>query len=137
MFDNRFTHSTCPRYAWGIFAVFHECLHHDPSALLLNHFECTGDGLNALKVERYRRDATCVTVLLLTIIGAIVGGRKVRGGSGMHLAVGFIIAALFIITDRFSTIFATKGNLPPLMAAWIPNFIFLFVILYLYKKAPK
>ncbi len=95
------------------------------------------EGLNSLKVERYRRDATCVTVLLLTIIGAIVGGRKVRGGSGMHLAVGFIIAALFIITDRFSTIFATKGNLPPLMAAWIPNFIFLFVIFYLYKKAPK
>ncbi|MBH2004713.1 MAG: LptF/LptG family permease [Sphingobacteriia bacterium] len=95
------------------------------------------EGLNSLKVERYRRDATCVTVLLLTLIGAIVAGRKVRGGSGVHLAVGFSIAALFIVTDRFSTIFSTKGNLPPLIAAWIPNLIFVFVVIYLYRKAPK
>lgn len=95
------------------------------------------EGLNELKIERYRRDATCITVLLLTLIGAIIAGRKVRGGSGVHLAVGFMMAALFIITDRFSTIFSTKGNLPPLIAAWIPNIIFLFVVVYLYRKAPK
>ncbi|MES2004713.1 MAG: LptF/LptG family permease [Bacteroidota bacterium] len=95
------------------------------------------EGLNELKVERYRREATAVTVLLLTLIGAIVAGRKVRGGSGVHLAVGFMIAALFIITDRFSTIFSTKGDLPPIVAAWIPNFIFVFVVIYLYRKAPK
>jgi len=108
----------------------------------LNHFiqleELRGsEGLNSLKVERYRRDATCMTVLLLTLIGAIVAGRKVRGGSGVHLAVGFVIAALFIITDRFSTIFSTKGNLLPLIAAWIPNLIFMVVVVYLYRKAPK
>ena len=95
------------------------------------------EGLNDLKIERYRRDATCVTVILLTLIGAIVAGRKVRGGSGVHLAVGFVTAALFILTDRFSTIFSTKGDLPPLLAAWIPNFIFIFVVIYLYRKAPK
>jgi lipopolysaccharide export system permease protein len=95
------------------------------------------EGLNDLKVELYRRTATCVTVFLLTLIGAIVAGRKVRGGSGVHLAVGFSIAAVFIITDRFSTIFSTKGDLPPLMAAWIPNFLFVFVVIYLYRKAPK
>jgi lipopolysaccharide export system permease protein len=95
------------------------------------------EGLNELKIERYRRDATPFTVLLLTLIGGIIAGRKVRGGSGSHLALGFIIAALFIITDRFSTIFSTKGNLPPLLAAWIPNLIFIWVVYYLYKKAAK
>jgi len=95
------------------------------------------EGLNELKIERYRRDATPITVLLLTLIGGIIAGRKVRGGSGSHLAVGFIIAAVFIITDRFSTIFSTKGNLPPMIAAWIPNLIFIWVAYYLYKKAPK
>ncbi|MEN9686074.1 MAG: hypothetical protein RLZZ28_1860 [Bacteroidota bacterium] len=95
------------------------------------------EGLNDLKVERYRRDATCITVLLLTMIGAVIAGRKLRGGSGVHLAVGFMIAALFIITDRFSTIFSTKGNLPPVIAAWIPNLIFVFVFIRLYRKAPK
>jgi lipopolysaccharide export system permease protein len=95
------------------------------------------EGVNELKVEKGRRDATPITVLLLTLIGAVVAGRKVRGGSGVHLAIGFITAALFILTDKFSTIFSTKGNLPPTLATWIPNLIFVFVAIALYRKAPK
>jgi len=95
------------------------------------------EGLNPLKVEIYRRTATPFTVLLLTIIGAVIAGRKTRGGSGLHMAIGIVIAAIFIVSDRFSTTFSVKGNLPPLLAAWIPNVVFSFVALYLYKKAPK
>ncbi len=95
------------------------------------------EGLNELLVERGRRDATPVTVILLTIIGAVVAGRRARGGSGVHLALGFITAALFIVADKFSTIFSTKGNLPPGIAVWIPNIIFLFVAIAFYRKAPK
>lgn len=95
------------------------------------------EGLNTLKVERYRRTATPFSVLLLTMIGAIVAGRRSRGGSGLHLALGIIIAALFIIFDRFSTVFSTKGNLPPVLAAWIPNALFTLVAFYLYHRAPK
>ncbi|WP_207496155.1 LptF/LptG family permease [Aridibaculum aurantiacum] len=95
------------------------------------------EGLNALIVERYRRDATPAAVILLTLIGAVVASRKVRGGSGSHLAVGFITCALFILADRFSTIFSTKGNLHPMLAAWTPNIIFFFVAVWFYRKAPK
>lgn len=110
-----------------------------PELLEKIHFESLrgSEMLNELRIERYRRDATPITVLLLTLIGGIIAGRKLRGGSGSHLALGFIIAAVFIITDRFSTIFSTKGNLPPLLAAWIPNMIFIWVVYYLHKKAPK
>lgn len=95
------------------------------------------EGLNALKVEQFRRTATPVSVLLLTLIGAVVAGRRTRGGSGLHLAIGIIIAAVFIVSDRFSTVFSVKGNLPPLLAAWLPNLVFSLVALYLYRKAPK
>jgi len=95
------------------------------------------EGLEAFEVESYRRSATPFTVLLLTMIGAIIAGRKTRGGSGLHLALGIIIAALFILSDRFSTVFSVQGNLPALYAAWLPNTIFSIVALYLYIKAPK
>lgn len=95
------------------------------------------EDVNSLKVERYRRSATSVTVIVLTLIGAIVASRKVRGGSGAHLALGFIIGILFIIMDRFSTIFSSKGSLPPIIAAWIPNAVFIVVAYYLYRKSPK
>lgn len=95
------------------------------------------EGLAPLKVEMNRRNATPFTVLLLTMIGAIIAGRKTRGGSGLHLAIGIVIAAVFILSDRFSTVFATKGNFPPELAAWMPNIVFTFVAYFLYRKAPK
>lgn len=95
------------------------------------------EGLNVYKVERYRRSATPAAVLLLTIIGAVIASRKNRGGSGVHLALGITIAALFIIADRFSTVFATKGNFPPSIAAWLPDIVFAGVAYWLYRKTPK
>lgn len=95
------------------------------------------EGLNTLKVERYRRSATPATVFLLTLIGAVIASRKTRGGSGMHLALGIVIAAVFILSDRFSTVFATKGSFPPLLAAWVPNLVFAGVAWWLYRRTPK
>jgi lipopolysaccharide export system permease protein len=95
------------------------------------------EGLAPLKVEMSRRMSTPFTVLLLTMIGAIIAGRKTRGGSGLHLAIGIMIAAIFILSDRFSTVFATKSNFPPMLAAWMPNILFTFVAYFLYRRAPK
>jgi lipopolysaccharide export system permease protein len=95
------------------------------------------EGLNTYKVERYRRSATPAAVLLLTMIGVVIASRKNRGGSGMHLALGITIAALFIVSDRFSTVFATKGNFPPFIAAWLPDVVFTVVAYWLYRQTPK
>lgn len=95
------------------------------------------EGLNALKVERFKRSATPFTVILLTFIGAVIACRRTRGGSGLHLALGIIIAAIFVIADQFSTVFAVKGNFHPVLAAWIPNLVFSLVALRLYQTTPK
>jgi lipopolysaccharide export system permease protein len=75
--------------------------------------------------------------LLLTLIGAIIAGRKTRGGSGLHMAIGIIIASIYILSDRFSTVFAIKSDFHPVLAAWMPNIAFTIVAIYLYIKAPK
>ena len=93
--------------------------------------------LNTLLVERYNRDAIPMSVLILTMIGAILASRKIRGGSGLHLAIGVIISVLYILFSRFSIVFATKGNFTPFLAAWTPNFLFGLLAFYLYKQAPK
>lgn len=95
------------------------------------------EGVNAIKFERYRRDASAISVIIMTMIAAILACRKIRGGSGFHLALAFIIGVTFIVLDKFSMVFSTKGNLPPLLAAWIPNVIFAFIAYRLYKRAPK
>ncbi len=95
------------------------------------------ENVNELKVEEYRRWATPIAVIILTLIGGIVASRKVRGGSGMHIAIGIMLGLLFFLMDRFSTVFSAKGNLPPVIAAWIPDVVFAIAAVYLYKRAPK
>lgn len=95
------------------------------------------EGLNDYKVERYRRDATPFSVLILTLIGAVVASRKTRGGSGLHLAMGIVMAAIFVVMDKFSLTFSTKSDFPPALAAWTPNIVFSIVAVWLYRIAPK
>ncbi len=95
------------------------------------------EGLNTFKVELYHRDATPFSVIIMALIGAIIGSRKIRGGSGLHLAVGIVLAAIFVVMDKFAVTFSTKGNLPPLLAAWLPNMIFSGVAWVWYMKTPK
>lgn len=105
---------------------------------LINKEERRGsEGVNALKFERYRRDAYAVAVIIMTMIAAILASRKIRGGSGLHLALAFIIGVSFIMCDKFSMVFSTKGNFPPIVAAWFPNFLFGILALYLYRRSPK
>ncbi len=95
------------------------------------------ESLSSLQVERYNRDAIPVSVIILTVIGAALASRKVRGGSGAHIAIGVLLSVAYILFSRFSVVFATKGNFSPWLAAWLPNIIFGLLALYLYKKAPK
>jgi lipopolysaccharide export system permease protein len=95
------------------------------------------EGINALYVEKYRRDAAAAAVIILTVIGAAIASRKVRGGSGLHLAIGIVIGAFYILVLQFSYTFSVKGNLNPFLAVWIPNIIFGGVAYLLYRRAPK
>jgi lipopolysaccharide export system permease protein len=95
------------------------------------------EGLNTYWVEYYRRTSAAFAVVILTLIGGIIAAKKVRGGSGLHLALGIVISATYIIFLQFSTVFSTKASLNPLLAVWIPNFIFGGLAFWLYARAPK
>jgi lipopolysaccharide export system permease protein len=53
------------------------------------------------------------------------------------MAMGIVLAAIFVVMDKFSLTFSTKGNLHPFIAAWSPNIIFSAVAIWLYRRAPK
>lgn len=97
-------------------------------------------GINNTKryrVELHRRTAEPFTVLILTIIGMTIAARKVRGGIGFHLALGFALGAIYVFLSKFSATFATNESLPPIVGVWIPNLIFGCVALWLISKAQK
>jgi lipopolysaccharide export system permease protein len=93
--------------------------------------------LNFYYVEKYRRTAQPFAGLILTIIGVCIASKKVRGGSGLHLAFGIVISAAYILAMQFSTTFSTKAGLNPLLAVWIPNIIFGVLALFFYRRQIK
>jgi len=94
-------------------------------------------GLSEYELEKHRRTSAPFSAFVLSIIGACIAYKKVRGGSGMHLALGLIISAAYIVFMQFSTTFAIKGNLSPLMAVWLPNIVFSIVALVIYFRAKR
>lgn len=89
------------------------------------------------EIEKHRRTADSVTILILTIIGVAVASRKVRGGMGLHLAIGIGIGALFILLSKFAVSFAASGSVAPAIGMWIPNLIFIAVAVWLVARAQK
>ena len=89
------------------------------------------------EIEKYKRIAGPVAIIILTFIGVALSSRKVRGGIGMHLGLGIALTFSYILLMQLSTVFSTMGNLPPSLGAWIPNFIYAGIGVYLLIKAPK
>ena len=91
----------------------------------------------AYQVEKYRRLAFPFATFILTLIGVSLSSRKVRGGIGIHLGAGIGLSFSYILFLQVSTTFAVNGDLPPLLAVWIPNIIFSGVAVALFRYAPK
>ncbi|QQR99058.1 MAG: LptF/LptG family permease [Sphingobacteriales bacterium] len=89
------------------------------------------------QLELHRRTAIPFSVIILTIIAVALTTHKVRNGMGIYLVLGLLISGAFIIVQQFSSVFAIKGNLDPLIGAWIPNIVFSVLAVFLIIRAPK
>jgi lipopolysaccharide export system permease protein len=89
------------------------------------------------EVEKHRRSTDAYTIVILTIIGMSIAGRKVRGGMGFHLAVGVGIGAAYIFLSRFATVFATGYALPVIFGIWLPNLVFTLIAYLIVTKSQR
>ena len=94
-------------------------------------------GYGYYEVELNRRTSDPFTVIILTLIGLALAGRRVRGGMGLHLAMGAVIGGLFIFCTKFVSTLSINAALPAYIGVWIPNLIFGIIAAYLLKTAQK
>lgn len=95
------------------------------------------DELKLFLIEKHRRIASPFSVFILTLIGVSLSARKVRGGIGMNIGIGLGLSFSYILFMQFASQFSLKGNLGAMLAMWIPNILYAFIALVLYKLAPK
>jgi lipopolysaccharide export system permease protein len=94
-------------------------------------------GVQMYEVEKQVRYASPFTTFVLVFMGVVVSSRKSRGGTGLQIALGFVLAFIFILFFMLSRTFAEAGEITPLVAAWIPNIVFSTISAVIYYFTPR
>ena len=89
------------------------------------------------EVEYYKRIATSFASFILTIIGVSLSSRKRKGGMGMYLGIGLALSFGYILLQTISATFAINADTPALLAAWIPNLLYIVIAYFCYRQAPN
>ncbi len=89
------------------------------------------------QVEYHKRIASSLAAFILTIIGASLSAHKRKGGMGLYLGIGLVLSFLYIMLQTVSSTFAVNGGWPPILAAWLPNIIYIPIAYFCYRKAPN
>lgn len=95
------------------------------------------DEVFLIEVERHTRFSYPFSTFILTLIGVALSSRKVRGGMGMHIGLGITLCFGYILLGRIFEQIAISGSIEPWLGVWLPNIIFTFIAIIVYRKAPK
>ena len=93
--------------------------------------------IQSFEIEYHKRFASIASAFILTIIGASLSSRKVKGGMGLNIGIGLLLSVSYILFLTLSSTFAVSGLVSPFIAAWIPNLIFAGIAATLYRRAPN
>ena len=93
--------------------------------------------IESFEIEYHRRFAMVAAAFILTVIGMALSSRKVKGGMGINIGIGLVLSFSYILFMTVTQTFAQSGLTSPMVAMWIPNFLYLIIAIYLYIRASK
>lgn len=91
--------------------------------------------IKSFEVERERRIAMTAAAFILTIIGMTLSVKKVKGGMGLNIGVGLVLSFSYILFMTITQTFALSGLTSAFIAMRIPNFIYIIIAIFLYRRA--
>jgi lipopolysaccharide export system permease protein len=89
------------------------------------------------EVEYHKRIASSFASFILTIIGVSLSSRKRKGGMGLYLGIGLALSFGYILLQTICATFAINADTPAMLAAWIPNLLFIIIAYFCYRHAPN
>lgn len=95
------------------------------------------DGVESYLLEKYTRFTQPFAMIILTAIGVIVSARKNRRGTGLQIAMGFVLAFVYLLFFMLSRGIGESGKINMILAVWLPNIVFSIVGVILYKTLPR
>lgn len=88
-------------------------------------------------VELHSRFAFPAAAFVFAILALPLGLSNRRSGKGAGFTVSILILLVYYIMLSFLRTMAEKGGIPPALAVWIPNLLFLLLGLFLLRLASR
>jgi lipopolysaccharide export system permease protein len=105
--------------------------------LTMKNAEQKGNDAARLAMYFYLRIAVPWASVVLALVGATVGSRPQRSSSGMGLGLSVVIVFCYYVIMSLCRSMGEYNFIPGLVAAWIPNAVFLTVGLFLVRRANR
>lgn len=76
-------------------------------------------------VERHLKIAFPLANFIVVLLGAPLASRKRRGGIGLNFGISLLVTFVYFIIIRTGQVLGYRAFLPPVLAAWLGNLIFM------------
>jgi lipopolysaccharide export system permease protein len=94
----------------------------------------SGNDANKLMVEQALKVALPVTCFIIALFGAPLAVTSPRAGAAVGIAISLGTTVLFLLLTQIMKAVGAGGVVDPVVAAWIPNMVFLAAALVLLAR---
>jgi lipopolysaccharide export system permease protein len=94
----------------------------------------SGNDANKLIVEQALKLALPATCIIIALFGAPLAVTSPRAGAAVGVAISLGTTVIFLLFIQITKAIGAGGVIDPVLAAWIPNIVFLFAALILLAK---
>jgi len=93
--------------------------------------------IQSFEIEYHKRLSNLFSYFILTVIGVSLASNRKKGGMGLNIGIGLGLSFSYILFMTITSSFAISGLVSPMIASWIPNVVYSFIAIYLYRHAPR
>lgn len=83
----------------------------------------------------HKKFALALSCIILFFVGAPLGAIIRKGGIGLPLVIAVLLFLTYYFLGVFAENYAKKGNIHPILGAWLSTFVMLPLGIYLTKRA--
>ena len=100
----------------------------------IHAIERSGGDARPLVVERAQKIALPLAVFVIVLFGAPLSTSSQRGGAAYGVGVSLVVTLIYLLLFRVMRALGESGMVEPVLAAWVPNIIFLVAGMYLLAR---
>lgn len=94
----------------------------------------SGGDTRKLEVELAQKISLPMAILVIVLFGAPLSTSTQRGGAAYGVGISLAVTMIYLLLFRVGTAVGASGAVPPLVAAWAPNALFLLGGIYLMAR---